>query len=135
MTKTCPHCKETKPINCFSRRSGRGGYRAWCKDCENKKTRAQLAGYRTNEPERIQNYKLKDGYGITLQEWQTLKSDYGQRCAYCNRKIEGLEPDHIIAKSRGGKKGLDNIVPACESCNCSKNGRPLLFWMWRKANA
>lgn len=33
MTKTCPHCKETKPISEFSKGTAKYGRSSWCKIC------------------------------------------------------------------------------------------------------
>ncbi|MBT5864880.1 MAG: HNH endonuclease [Ilumatobacter sp.] len=34
--------------------------------------------------------------------------------------------------SRGGRYTLDNIVPACRSCNASKSNGEVTTWMRRK---
>ena len=36
------------------------------------------------------------------------------------------------ALSRGGRYTLDNIVPACVSCNASKSNEEVTVWMRRK---
>lgn len=33
--------------------------------------------------------------------------------------------DHLIPKSEGGPSDIDNLVPACFSCNATKHSRPL----------
>jgi 5-methylcytosine-specific restriction endonuclease McrA len=68
----------------------------------------------------------------TTQEWLDLKTDYGNRCIYCGRKVEQPEADHVVPLKLGGANSIDNIAPACESCNSSKNATPLLVWMWRQ---
>ena len=46
-------------------------------------------------------------------------------CQYCAKrfKFKDLTMDHIIPKSRGGKKTWMNIVMACKKCNSVKNNR------------
>lgn len=71
------------------------------------------------------------GNGWTMAEEAQLKKDYGYRCAYCATKTEKPEMDHVIPLAGGGSHNIDNIVPACKSCNSSKRDRPLLVWMYQ----
>ena len=75
-----------------------------------------------------------DGNGWTDKQEKELKNSYDNRCAYCGKKFGALEMDHIIPLTRGGDHKIENIVPACRSCNAGKFNRPLLVWMWRTAN-
>lgn len=71
--------------------------------------------------------RLKIGdTNVTAEAWRQLLEWFDHRCAYCLDKAPGLEMDHVIPLSRGGKHELSNIVPACERCNCSKNDKTLL---------
>ncbi len=62
---------------------------------------------------------------FTLEEWELLKKQYGNKCPRCNK----LEPDikltidHIIPLSKGGSNYIENIQPLCYSCNSSKGNR------------
>lgn len=38
----------------------------------------------------------------------------------------------MLALSRGGRYTLDNIVPACGSCNTSKCNEEVTHWLGRK---
>jgi hypothetical protein len=45
---------------------------------------------------------------------------YGGRCAYCGRElgtIKQMQVDHIIPRFKGGTDDLDNLAPACRTCN------------------
>ena len=44
------------------------------------------------------------------------------RCAYCGceLKIREMQVDHVHPLSRGGADTLDNMLPACRSCNHRK---------------
>ena len=48
-------------------------------------------------------------------------------CAYCGTglTLESMTVDHIISISHGGENDLDNLVPACWSCNHLKGSMPL----------
>lgn len=70
------------------------------------------------------NRRRKMEYGSpgshTLEEWAALKELYGQRCYYCGKQGLTLTRDHVQPLARGGSDDIDNIVPACRSCNSSK---------------
>jgi len=46
-------------------------------------------------------------------------------CQYCSKKFsaEYLTVDHVLPKSRGGKKSWTNLVAACKKCNQKKGCR------------
>jgi 5-methylcytosine-specific restriction endonuclease McrA len=51
------------------------------------------------------------------------------RCRYCGIDVgEDGHCDHVIPKSRGGTDDVDNLVTACEQCNCSKGARTPEEW-------
>lgn len=66
------------------------------------------------------------GPGLTESEWSEILEFNDHRCAYCLEQSNSLEVDHIVALARGGSHSADNVVPACETCNTSKNDRSLL---------
>ncbi|HYN71630.1 MAG TPA: HNH endonuclease, partial [Nakamurella sp.] len=43
-----------------------------------------------------------------------------------------LQRDCVLALSRGGRYTLDNIAPACDSCNASKCTDDVTGWLRRK---
>ena len=43
-----------------------------------------------------------------------------------------MQRDCVLALSRGGRYTLDNIVPACRSCNASKCNDEVTGWLRRK---
>ena len=36
--------------------------------------------------------------------------------------------DHVVPVSKGGSTSADNIIPACQSCNSSKNNKDIIEW-------
>jgi len=67
--------------------------------------------------------RLKGAIGsFTALEWANLLITHDNRCAYC-KKRKKLTVDHIIPLSKGGTNNIDNIVPACGSCNSSKRDK------------
>ena len=53
-------------------------------------------------------------------------------CAYCGEADVALQRDCVLAISRGGRYTLDNVVPACRSCNTSKCNDEVTRWLRRK---
>ncbi|MBI1350822.1 MAG: HNH endonuclease [Actinomycetales bacterium] len=71
-------------------------------------------------------------HDLTGDEWTHLKSAWGG-CAYCGSADTHLQKDCILPISRGGRYTLDNVVPACRSCNASKCNAEVTAWMRRKS--
>ena len=46
-----------------------------------------------------------------------------RKCAYCGE--DATEIDHLIPISKGGNNSPENLVPACKTCNRSKNNKDL----------
>jgi 5-methylcytosine-specific restriction endonuclease McrA len=70
-------------------------------------------------------------HDLTPSQWTSLKVVWGG-CAYCGVTDKPLQRDCVLAISRGGRYTLDNIVPACRSCNASKCNDEVTSWMRRK---
>jgi 5-methylcytosine-specific restriction endonuclease McrA len=64
-------------------------------------------------------------------EWSALQAAWGG-CAYCGATNKPLQRDCVLALSRGGRYTLDNIAPACGSCNASKCNEEVTSWLRRK---
>lgn len=67
----------------------------------------------------------------TAAEWRECLEHFDHRCAYCLRhesEVGKLARDHMRPLTRGGSNWPENLVPACKSCNSSKNAKtPLEF--------
>jgi len=57
---------------------------------------------------------------LTAEQWEAIKAIYHYRCAYCGKK-KPLTQDHIIPAAHGGGYTIQNIIPACQSCNSQKS--------------
>ncbi len=61
-------------------------------------------------------------------------------CWYCGQSILLAEMcvDHVYPKFRGGNSNIDNLLPACRSCNCSKRDRTIEeyreYLQWKRLN-
>ncbi|MEM9467775.1 MAG: HNH endonuclease [Actinomycetota bacterium] len=51
--------------------------------------------------------------------------DSPTRCFWCEAEVSARSAeatvDHLIPRSRGGANTIDNVVPACTSCNSAKS--------------
>ena len=70
-------------------------------------------------------------HDLTGEQWAALQDAWGG-CAYCAATGTTMQRDCVLALSRGGRYTLDNIVPACRSCNASKCNDEVTGWMRRK---
>jgi len=68
---------------------------------------------------------------LTDEQWAALRSAWGG-CAYCGATDRPLQRDCVLPLSRGGRYTLDNIAPACGSCNASKCNTEVTAWLRRK---
>ena len=91
------------------------------------KINAQKAAYHIAHPEykraKDHAYRARSqvAFGsFTGQEWRELQEHSGRRCAYCG-EAGPLEADHRVPLARGGTNFIDNILPACRSCNGRKH--------------
>ena len=70
-------------------------------------------------------------HDLSVEQWTQLIAAWGG-CAYCGETDQALQRDCVLALSRGGRYTLDNIVPACRSCNTSKCNEEVTGWLRRK---
>ncbi len=70
-------------------------------------------------------------YDLSDEQWVALQVAWGG-CAYCGAVDRPLQRDCVLALSRGGRYTLDNIAPACASCNASKCNHEVTGWLRRK---
>ena len=61
---------------------------------------------------------------LNRSEWEAMKAAYKFQCAYCGEKSQRLTQDHVVPWHKGGRTTVDNIVPACKSCNSKKRTGP-----------
>lgn len=99
-TKVCAICKVLRPVEEFfgSIREG-DGLEAHCKMCSIAK-------------------QLRVSLTALLERWADLDL-YG--CVYCGAEYEDV--DHVIPRSQGGTNHVENLVPACRSCNRGVGGK------------
>lgn len=127
MTKKCPKCGETLPLDGFHKdRKGAHGRSTYCKDCNKAKARgwyhanqerasARMREYNAENREAIRDRNLQYKFGVTLDEYEGILARQGGVCGICGcdaDPIEGrampLDHDHNTGSPRG---------VLCSSCN------------------
>jgi 5-methylcytosine-specific restriction endonuclease McrA len=102
---------------------------------------AQLAAgerYRKNNlakfatKERIRRATKRGRGRYRIQDWERRLNRFGGLCAYCQER-KATTADHVVPLARGGTNFIGNILPACVSCNSSKQGKLLVEWSkWKR---
>lgn len=71
----------------------------------------------------------------TSAQFMELFKRVGKKCSYCKKSLTVMTvtADHIVPLSKGGSNRIDNIAPACMSCNLSKGASTDPKWkpFWR----
>lgn len=140
------------------------GFQRRCRDCQNAasrawreanrdKARASSASWAACNRERIQEWRdanpdrLRD---LSIRSQRVRAERFRQTevlvispkdrrrlanspCIGCGA-THGIESDHLIPVSRGGRTSIGNLAPMCRRCNASKRTRFLFEWrVWRAA--
>lgn len=75
-------------------------------------------------------------FTLTGEQWIYIKACFDNSCAYCGKTEEDelkecnrqLSQDHFISVVDGGGYTLENMIPACTQCNCSKHDKDFFEW-------
>ena len=155
--KQCSKCKTIKPLEDFyNRKSHSSGKRPACKKCElldkqlYRKTNPEKIikhidlpyekrlykiesakkWNKSHKPERTlamaKRRALKKQNGVFSVTAKEIKKIQNMNCLYCG--LLGGQVDHVIPLTRGGTHSIGNLVPACRSCNASKNDKTITEW-------
>lgn len=93
-----------------------------------------MAVNRSRQARAARKRKVRMGrveHDLSDEQWVALTVAWGG-CAYCGATGTPLQRDCVQALSRGGRYTLDNIAPACGSCNASKCNQEVTAWLRRK---
>ena len=103
----------------------------------NKRYREENPGkfkeYSRRRNHRRRQAELGTKFNFSAEEWQQCLAHFNHQCAYCGSK-ESLEQEHVVPVSAGGHYTADNIIPACKSCNSSKNNKIMQDWFTQHEN-
>lgn len=134
----CSRCESFKPAEEFyADRRLKRGLHSLCKSCFQAGTKAYINSPEGRTRKRMAFHRRKSRKQAVLLEevspqmWAEICEAFGWRCAYCNRQ-EPLTMDHVDPIALQGPHSADNLVPACKSCNSSKQDTPLVFWIHKR---
>ena len=96
-----------------------------------RKFTASSASARARYAKRRQKRMALHDHDLTDDQWMALMEAWGG-CAYCGNVERALQRDCVQPISRGGRYTIDNVVPACASCNASKSNDEVTGWLRRK---
>lgn len=140
--KECFQCDKLSPLEDFSPCDrGYGGVAAYCRECQNKRSRHSRADgshaeYIKKWRQGNQKWRMQHAGHQARRRAQKQKSDTGlvttafilglystTHCFYCDKFTEVINRtmDHMIPLSRGGLHDPLNLVMACGRCNFSKH--------------
>jgi 5-methylcytosine-specific restriction endonuclease McrA len=57
---------------------------------------------------------------FTVEEFEALCENYGNRSLACGETKTALEADHVVPLTKGGSDSISNIQPLCGSCKRKK---------------
>jgi HNH endonuclease len=59
----------------------------------------------------------------------------GGRCVWCAREAWPRDRtlEHLLPRSRGGRDGDHNLLPACKACNRARKSQPAVAYARRRA--
>lgn len=91
--------------------------------------RARMQGRRDANARRARLASVQGAFTAQQALWRI--EYFGWHCVYCKKHLEErtVTLDHQIPISRGGTDWPSNLVPACKSCNSSKQDKPLAVWL------
>ena len=93
----------------------------------NRKYREENKEYHRSYMRRRNSHKRNLASTLTINQWRHAQSYFNHNCAYCGSATT-LEQEHFWPLSKGGGYTRTNIIPACRSCNASKNNKPFEEW-------
>jgi len=69
--------------------------------------------------------RLKNAaFDLTPDQWLAMLQFYEHRCAYCDAAGKKLTLDHLTPLDPGDHT-IQNVLPACQSCNSKKSRKPV----------
>lgn len=70
-----------------------------------------------------------------LQRVDDIWERDGERCVWCSRAAwpRDRTVEHLLPRSRGGRSGAHNLLPACRACNRARTSQAAVAYARRRA--
>ena len=99
---------------------------------QRRKSQRSTAEYKQYDCDRYRRKRAQKkkvhSYPYSREEWDNRILEFDNCCAYCSISSASLTIDHFLPLSFGGSDCLGNLVPACFSCNASKQTQDPKAW-------
>ncbi|ONK09556.1 endonuclease domain-containing protein [Streptomyces sp. MP131-18] len=89
--RACRTCGSVKPADDFYQHQG--GRRVHCKTCMRQRDKARYRD--TNGKDAVFDKSLRRLYGITLEQYQSMVEEQGQRCGLCGEQPDTAKRMHV----------------------------------------
>ena len=146
----CKQCRAERyedPVNKAKKKRQRGDWYARNLEDQRAKGRDRMKTLRETDPDyriraRLANRKRKaklrgnTTVKVTAKQIRERRAEFNNCCAFCgvaanhqrNHGCRQLTDEHVVAIHQGGPHSLGNILPACKTCNSSKNDTEVETW-------
>jgi 5-methylcytosine-specific restriction endonuclease McrA len=84
-----------------------------------------------NQQTRRARKRTNGVYPVSAKQVKNLYASFRGLCAWCMER-EATELDHVVSIKQGGVHGLQNLLPACRSCNRNKADKEPWSWYQRQ---
>lgn len=117
--KRCSTCKKRQSLDNFCKDASRpDGINHHCKKCSNDRVQRYLKAH----PEKMKQYKLREGHNISLEQYKQLLENQNHRCAICEIHVDDLSRSLHVDHDRkccSTKKSCGSCVRGllCHNCN------------------
>lgn len=120
MTKQCSKCEKELSLSAFYKRKSSKDGRVWsCKKCQAKRAALLHIEHKAKDPHHNQRKKLKEKYGLTLEEYDQMLEEQNGVCAVCHKPERVISEYGIVRRlavdhnhTTGKVRGL-----LCQACN------------------
>lgn len=120
--KTCKSCNQTKlTTEFYSNKAKKDKLATYCKDCHRTKNKQWAKEKPKDKADARRRWHLKNKYGITLEDYDTMLEAQNYSCAICKTdtpKTGGTGPATHFAVDHSHRTGKVRGL-LCHSCNTS----------------
>lgn len=117
MSKVCTKCKTEQPFSEFSKKKKyKDGLSSWCKECHREYDRNWNKNQEpVKKTERGRRNKLKQSYGITVEQYTEMLIKQNHKCGVCQKDETEVHKKRLFVDhchTTGNVRGL-----LCHNCN------------------